>query len=140
MGVTRKPRKEFEVTCSCCPVIVKRNRIRSGVVRCTECRKKHDNVNIRHFKRYNEFTQEVYDALLVAQGHRCGICPITEEEYKLQGYRRFSVDHDHSTGQVRGLLCNPCNWGLGQFQDSTGRLSSAIKYLSETPMSLVRKN
>ncbi len=39
------------------------------------------------------------------------------------------VDHDHDTGKIRGIICNPCNVQLGAFKDSIEELEEAIKYL-----------
>jgi hypothetical protein len=43
--------------------------------------------------------------------------------------RRLNVDHDHITGKIRGILCNPCNVTLGQMNDSKERLQNLIDYL-----------
>jgi hypothetical protein len=54
-----------------------------------------------------------YDLQLSRQNGRCALCPAT----KNSGKRRFfNVDHDHTTGAVRELLCNPCNYLLGFFE------------------------
>ena len=60
--------------------------------------------------------------MLVAQNYQCLICDIPL-------LTRVDVDHDHLTGQVRGLLCVSCNGGLGIFKDSIERLERAIQYL-----------
>jgi Recombination endonuclease VII len=52
--------------------------------------------------------QEDYDELLESQGGRCAICG--------RPFGRVCIDHDHATGQVRGLLCNLCNSRLGWFE------------------------
>lgn len=72
-----------------------------------------------------------YEALLAAQGGRCAICR-TDEPTPTRGRAAWRVDHDHSTGQVRGLLCNNCNSGLGMLGDSPERLSSALAYLLQS--------
>ena len=75
-------------------------------------------------------TIEWFRDKLLAQDHKCPICKcdITEREEKMTR-RTARVDHDHATGGARGLLCGPCNIGLGQLSDSIDRLKSAISYL-----------
>ena len=70
---------------------------------------------------YN-FTPEGWDALLISQGGRCGICPATTG---------LCVDHDHKTGKVRGLLCRRCNAGIGLLQDTTEGVAAALVYLNK---------
>jgi len=71
-------------------------------------------------------TPAQYAELLAKQGGGCAICgdPPTST-------RDLSIDHDHTTGKVRGLLCNCCNPGLGYFKDNESRLHRAIAYLRE---------
>lgn len=57
-----------------------------------------------------------------------GCCLICEEFY---GFK-LAVDHDHDTGNVRGLLCRKCNSGIGLLGDSIENLLSAAAYLRET--------
>lgn len=66
---------------------------------------------------------EGYQDLLDSQGGQCAICGTPPAGQPLQ------VDHDHDTGEVRGLLCRNCNLGLGHFQDELSRLRSASAYL-----------
>lgn len=76
-------------------------------------------------------TVEQYDAMLLSQGAVCAICGSAEAG----GFGgRLPVDHDHTTGEVRGLLCHDCNAGLGRFADDPDRLLAAAAYL------LARKN
>ena len=76
-----------------------------------------------------------YDALFDAQGGRCFIC----QEAPPAG-SRLHLDHDHATQQVRGLLCNGCNSGLGLFKDNLISLARAMHYLSiERPMLLSKR-
>lgn len=91
----------------------------------------------RWLKKY-DMTVAEYDAMLAAQGGGCAICGSTDPKGRA-GSRYFHVDHCHSTGQVRGLLCAPCNLGLGAFRDQPDLLISAIDYLkAQMPVTSVR--
>ena len=79
----------------------------------------------RQRQRLYGITLAEYDAMLEAQGGVCAICGMTPEENKA----RLSVDHDHETREIRGLLCSGCNWGLGMFRDNPNHLYSAVEYL-----------
>lgn len=65
-------------------------------------------------------TSEEFAARLEAQEGRCAICRDREAQV---------VDHCHTGGQVRGLLCTQCNTGLGYFRDNPDYLRAAIEYL-----------
>lgn len=65
------------------------------------------------------------EALFDAQGRRCAICRTAKPE------RHWTVDHCHITGQVRGILCNLCNAGLGLFADQLLVVQAAAKYLHD---------
>lgn len=67
------------------------------------------------------------DRLREAQKDKCAIC---REPWR-EGKRRYCIDHDHKTGEIRGLLCQGCNMGLGWFKDDPKRLKKAIKYLKK---------
>jgi hypothetical protein len=83
-----------------------------------------------HLSRHYGITVDEYDALMASQGGVCAICGRTETQVNQWGVKRLSVDHDHTTGRVRGLLCSACNRGLGQFQDNLTRLVRAASYLA----------
>lgn len=66
-----------------------------------------------------------YEAMLSEQGGVCMICGRPPRKGS-----SLHVDHDHETGEVRGLLCFRCNGGLGQFKEDGERLVTASEYLS----------
>jgi Recombination endonuclease VII len=77
-------------------------------------------------KRKFGITIARYDEMLESQGGTCAICHSSDKGRK---DRYFCVDHDHSTGLVRGLLCHPCNSGIGLLQDNAQLLRKAADYL-----------
>ncbi len=76
-------------------------------------------------------TPDEYKAMEQAQNGKCAICGrLGNPDSNGTGKRlALSVDHCHSTGKVRGLLCGPCNRGIGDFAESAEAMQSAIKYL-----------
>jgi uncharacterized protein YbaR (Trm112 family) len=77
-------------------------------------------------KRLYGITFEDYIEMLVEQDQVCAIC---KEECKTR--KMLSVDHDHQSGKVRGLLCNRCNRAIGMMKDDIVILENAIQYLSD---------
>ena len=104
---------------------------------CKECDKKrvkenHDPVAYRNaeLQRRYGITQQDYEVMIVEQNNQCAICNATEPGGRHNsGY--FVVDHCHTTGKVRKLLCNNCNTALGLVGDNTQTLQSMIEYLQE---------
>lgn len=80
----------------------------------------------RHLKRKFGITHQQFEAILFEQDGKCAICKVPQALVK-----RFRVDHNHVTNEVRGLLCQNCNSMLGQSGDSVSTLAEAIKYLTE---------
>jgi len=66
-----------------------------------------------------------YNTMLSSQEHKCAICGKHQDSFS----KRLFVDHCHTTGVVRGLLCHKCNSGLGHFEDNVYNMQKAIDYL-----------
>lgn len=86
-----------------------------------------------NLQRLYGISVEDYDRMYEAQEGRCAICG-DEKDGREAGtredrYERLAVDHNHETGEVRGLLCQPCNRGLGFLRDDPDRLIAAAAYL-----------
>jgi len=78
-----------------------------------------------------------YEALLVKQDGVCTICGCQHtDQARNRGRQRFCVDHDHQTGQVRGLLCAICNYGIGHFRDDPALLRKAAAYIESHAQTL----
>lgn len=72
-------------------------------------------------------TLDAYAALLAKQGGGCAICQATIGEVKRN--RRLFVDHDHQTGEVRGLLCGRCNTAIAYLRDHPQYAHALLGYL-----------
>lgn len=80
-----------------------------------------ENRRARRLAKYG-LTEAAYDAMVAAQGGRCAVCRRTPR-YELV------PDHDHATGQLRGLLCHGCNAGIGYLGDTVEAVERALEYL-----------
>jgi len=99
---------------------------------------------LKHWRRENEVREQNrglrklhglsiddYEKMYDEQGCVCAICGNPETIHGVNGKsRKLAVDHCHTTGKIRGLLCTNCNKGLGHFKDSKDLLKKAIKYLT----------
>lgn len=84
--------------------------------------------NLKCRIRRVNMTESEYFKILESQKGRCKICGI-EEKYTSK--KRLHIDHNHSTGKIRGLLCSNCNTALGLMKDDVLILKSAIQYLCQ---------
>jgi len=89
---------------------------------CFDCAKE---ARARALQSKYGISLDALTSMLKAQDWRCGICQ-HQLETRLGG---MAVDHNHSTGKVRGLLCLQCNTGIGNFGESKETLLRAISYL-----------
>ncbi len=71
-------------------------------------------------KRRYGVTPEMYSKMQSEQDGKCALCGVSG---------KLHIDHNHSTGAVRALLCGPCNRGLGMFKEDQELLIKAIHYL-----------
>jgi hypothetical protein len=106
--------------------------LKHNCIICKECQfknkkrigKSFSKINNQLQKRYN-ITLEDYNKILENQGSKCAICKTNQLDLST----KLHVDHCHTTGIVRGLLCYNCNSGLGRFKDNINFLNTAINYL-----------
>lgn len=122
-----------------------RRKYQSGC-RCEICRETH-NLRYRNYRARKGFdyvkdsnlrstfgiSLSDYLSIKDAQGGKCAICGEHETTKHQRGIiNQLAVDHDHTTGKVRGLLCQQCNRSLGLLKDNVEVLRQAISYLERT--------
>ena len=93
----------------------------NGNRRCQFCVA--ENMANNRFRKYG-ITAEEYEQRLALQNGVCGIC-----DSQFRNTRDEHIDHDHVTGQVRGILCSGCNKALGNFKDSPEIILKAAEYI-----------
>ena len=122
-------------TCTCCKetlelekfVLDKRRKDGYGS-RCRTCTYKNKKYSPERQRRYKEkclygLKSGQYEEMYADQKGACKICE--------KNFDRLYIDHDHISGNVRGLLCHSCNVALGHLGDNINYLTNAITYLNE---------
>jgi hypothetical protein len=83
----------------------------------------------RDFRKKYGISYADYERMLVAQSGVCAVCSKPETKLQNGAIRMLSVDHDHATGAIRGLLCGNCNMAIGYACDDPNILRDAADYL-----------
>lgn len=100
------------------------------------------NKQYRRNKRLEKFygcDQATYDRFFEKQGGVCAICGKKETRVAKGSLCSLAVDHDHETGEIRGLLCYHCNLALGHFKDSIEMLYEAANYLEKAELERLKE-
>lgn len=101
---------------------------------CVECddnaqKKRRESAKDARLRKLYGISAADRDAMAEAQENRCAIC-----RDAFTDNRTMHVDHCHKTGEVRALLCSPCNQGIGLLRDNPTIMRSAAKYVEEHRM------
>jgi hypothetical protein len=88
-------------------------------------KEKHKN---NHLKRKYDITLDDYNKMLLEQDGKCYTCSVKAEDTQR---KYLCVDHNHLTGEVRGLLCDLCNTALGLLKENQETIANLSKYLHE---------
>ena len=92
---------------------------------CNSCKSAHFKnyqKTVGRFKRHG-ITKQIYDEMYEVQSGKCYICEIKND--------KLHIDHNHSTGKVRKLLCKECNLALGLLKENVVTLKNMIHYLEK---------
>lgn len=89
----------------------------------------------QHLRRLYNITIEEFESALEKQGNVCFLCKTDHPK----GPGSFHVDHCHTHGQIRALLCTGCNLGLGAFKDDPSLLRKAAKYVEEAHKKITKE-
>ena len=82
-----------------------------------------------HLNRFYGMTLEHFNELFEAQNGLCAVCRQPETGIRRGVRKSLDVDHNHTTGQIRGLLCSKCNAALGLLMEDPLRIRALLSYL-----------
>ena len=122
----------------------------SGILRCKPCTKEWNRLyyhrSAKRRQKQRSYTvrkkygvpMEFLEELLAKQNENCAICcrhwrdctPAKHSKYDMVFLQYLYVDHCHTTGRIRGLLCNNCNVGIAMLDENLERFDAAKRYLS----------
>jgi hypothetical protein len=110
----------------------KKDGLRPECKRCTSTRRKlllsKETIRQRNLeKNFGKGVLDTYSKLFEDQKGVCAICSSPENGR----YKHLSIDHNHETGKIRGLLCNNCNRGIGLLRDNAELLRKAAMYVED---------
>lgn len=95
---------------------------------CLECRGKYSDRQLNRFKTY-ELHPDEFERMIQDQQDKCTLCDVTfNHGNSAAGLRNPCIDHCHSTGRIRGILCVKCNWAL-HMAEISGWIQKAEEYL-----------
>lgn len=101
-----------------------------GIAMRSQCKPCREHIKWKSFiKRTYGIDADTYYEMLANQNYKCAICG-TEGNNSINRTKMF-IDHCHTSGEVRGLLCSKCNIALGNFNDDIETLKKAIEYLAQ---------
>jgi len=130
--IKQNPEKYKQISISNLPKQVKgknNGNYKHGLSHTKEYKQK---INLKtKLKKYN-LSPKKFNELLKKQNNVCAICKKSESSKNQYKIRKLSVDHNHKTGKIRGLLCNNCNHALGLIKENTSILRTMIDYLQRT--------
>ncbi len=128
-------------TCTVCGETKDKTDFYTNHGKCKRCfikrqQEKYDPVKNREtsLRRLYGIGIEDYDRMFTEQGGRCKLCDTADPGGRQSGRGKvnvFFVDHCHTTGKVRGLLCNTCNRAIGQVGENLSFFQKAINYLQK---------
>lgn len=130
-GQIKGRRKDAKYCCETCSSTEEKRRhmARKGIVRDKRGPNTGQTRNQRAYTLNYKYgiTEEQYDQLLEKQNHCCAIC----DKHSTESSKRLAVDHDHVTGEIRGLLCDYCNYRVvGKHRDGA-KLRKIADYVEQ---------